>query len=154
MMKKAIILLIVLEVLIAIMVGVLVYVLVTPALAEDSIDIPTMINMSEEQFFEMLREVNQKYDCHIKVSNNDELLIALVLYGTSTPDEYTIDTIVYNKEQKQALWINGNVDITAGVLKTIESIGLENPEQYICEEKTLGFDEFKIFELGEEISLY
>lgn len=119
--------------------------------AEEAINIPTLINLEENGFFQLLHDINQRYDCHIKVSQTDELLIAVVCYGPETPDEYTIDTIVYNKLQLKALWIDGNADITAGVLKTVENIGIETPEQYVHEDVLLGFDAFKILRLGEEI---
>ena len=151
MMRKAMILLVVLLLLIAIGVGVLVFALVSPVYAEEVINIPTVINLTEEEWFQMLHDFQTNQDCYIMVSENEELFIAVVCYGPSESDALSVDTIVYNKEQQKALWIGGNVDITAEVLKILEDIGIQYPEQYIHQEERLGFDEFKLFDIGEEI---
>ena len=125
---------------------------VAVATAEEDVNIyiPTTVNVSEETFLRVLKKLEGD-QCYIKVSQTDELMLAVICYGPETPDEYTIDMIVYNKSQRNVLWIGGDTDITTENLQTMEAIGLENPKQYIHEDELLGFDLFKILRIGEEI---
>lgn len=125
---------------------------VAVAYADDlNVNFPTFVNLSEKGFFKMLREYREKWNCYIEVSKTEELLLAVICYGPETPDEYTIDLVVYNKTQEKALWI-GDFDITSENLKSLEDIGIDNPKQYIHEDVRLGIDVFKVFCLGEEIN--